>query len=109
MCSDQTLPAFVVEAESLQPGTVIRIPRSSPTGRNEAVRREPTPISELEGAAVNASVERHHVVQEGESLYTIAQRYRPHAGWQWLHDANRNVVDEPQDLRAGTRLRIPHR
>lgn len=49
-----------------------------------------------------------HVVQPGETLSDIAKKHYGRAGlWRRIHEANRDVIPNPDQVRAGTRLRIP--
>lgn len=49
-----------------------------------------------------------HVVKAGETLSSIARRYKVRGGWQALYQANRRVVgSQPDRLGVGTRLVIP--
>ncbi|MGW2204204.1 LysM peptidoglycan-binding domain-containing protein [Streptomyces sp. NPDC001774] len=50
---------------------------------------------------------RAHVVQPGDTLSSIARRFRMAGGWQALYKANRSVVGaDPNRLLVGTMLRI---
>jgi nucleoid-associated protein YgaU len=49
-----------------------------------------------------------HVVQPGETLSDIAKKHYGRAAlWRRIHEANRDVIQNPDQVRAGTRLRIP--
>lgn len=51
---------------------------------------------------------RTHVVKSGETLSSLARRYRIKGGWQALYKANRQMVGEhPDRLNPGTMLRLP--
>ena len=51
-----------------------------------------------------------HIVQAGETLGQIAQRYYGDANrWQQIYDANRAAIPNPNALTVGTRLTIPPR
>ncbi len=57
---------------------------------------------------VAAPAARTHVVQAGETLGTIAQRYYGSpAHWNRIFEANRDVIRNPNNLRIGTTLTIP--
>lgn len=48
-----------------------------------------------------------HVVKAGETLSSIARRYKVKGGWQALYQANRKVVgSKPDKLKIGTKLVI---
>ncbi|MFD3381077.1 transglycosylase family protein [Streptomyces sp. NPDC058697] len=51
---------------------------------------------------------RAHVVRPGESLASIARRYRVKGGWKALYKLNRKMVGEdPGRLNVGTMLKLP--
>ncbi|WP_275410189.1 transglycosylase family protein [Streptomyces sp. SID14478] len=51
---------------------------------------------------------RVHVVQRGETLASIARRFKVKGGWQALYRANRKMVgSHPDRLNAGTVLILP--
>jgi nucleoid-associated protein YgaU len=54
------------------------------------------------------SAVRHHTVQEGETLFTLAQRYYGDGDrFAELYRANRSVLKTPDALEPGTVLTIP--
>lgn len=49
-----------------------------------------------------------YVVRKGDTLYGIAERvYGTSAAWKRLHAFNRNLIDDPDRIKPGTRLYIP--
>ncbi|ATL26669.1 transglycosylase family protein [Streptomyces formicae] len=51
---------------------------------------------------------REHTVKAGETLSSIARRYRVKGGWQALYKANRDMIGRaPDRLNVGTLLVIP--
>jgi len=51
---------------------------------------------------------REHIVGEGEHLWGIAARfYGSGSRWNEIFEANRDVLDKPEALKAGMTLRIP--
>ncbi|MFI9775153.1 transglycosylase family protein [Streptomyces sp. NPDC051956] len=51
---------------------------------------------------------RVHVVEQGETLSSIAARYGVKGGWQALYEANEQMVgNRPDRLNSGTMLLIP--
>ncbi|MFZ2149290.1 MAG: LysM peptidoglycan-binding domain-containing protein [Sedimentisphaerales bacterium] len=52
--------------------------------------------------------QKFHIVREGETLSEISYKYYGSANkWRMLLDANRNVVEDANKLRPGTKLIIP--
>jgi nucleoid-associated protein YgaU len=51
---------------------------------------------------------RVYVVRPGETLGTIAKKvYGSSRFWKKLQDANRDVIPDPERMRAGARLQLP--
>ena len=52
--------------------------------------------------------ERVHVVEQGESLSKIAQKYYGKASlWTKIHEANMDQIKNPDLIKPGQKLRIP--
>lgn len=70
---------------------------SSSAGTSTAPPTDPVP-----GAA------RMHVVQRGETLWTISKRYYGNGReWRKIYAANRNRIKNPSDVPVGIKLIIP--
>jgi LysM repeat protein len=51
---------------------------------------------------------RSYTVRSGDSLSQIADDYYGHAAdWQWIYEANRSKISNPNDIYVGERLTIP--
>jgi LysM repeat protein len=58
--------------------------------------------------AAAPSGERVHVVERGDTLGAIAKKYYGKAGlYPKIFDANRDVLDDPDKIKPGQKLRIP--
>ena len=88
----------------------------SPDLAPNAVREPPTPVAPraLRGKLAQARKERvgiepvPHVVERGESFYTISQLYYGYGRfWKALWAANREAVPDPRVLYVGQTIRIP--
>jgi LysM repeat protein len=56
----------------------------------------------------HVAASRSYVVQEGDTLASIAQRfYGNFNDWTWIYDANKSVVSNPNSIFPGERLQIP--
>jgi nucleoid-associated protein YgaU len=65
------------------------------------------PVSAAEGPDTEPTV-RRHTVQEGDTLFTLAQRYYGDGDrFVDLYRANRSVLQTPDALEPGTVLTIP--
>jgi LysM repeat protein len=52
---------------------------------------------------------RHYTVRPGDTLSSIAQRfYGSTADWQWLYQANRSVIENPNAIYPGEVLSVPY-
>lgn len=71
----------------------------------ESVRTQPSPLAE---AAVPGGPVYRHVVQEGDTLYSLARRYyNDDAKFVDIYQVNRNVLTRPDELAPGTVLILP--
>jgi LysM repeat protein len=51
---------------------------------------------------------RSYTVRSGDSLSKIADGYYGHAAdWEWIYEANRSKISNPNDIYVGERLTIP--
>jgi LysM repeat protein len=56
-----------------------------------------------------ASPSRTYTVRPGDTLSAIAERfYHNPADWQWIYQANRSVVRDPNSIYVGESLKIPY-
>lgn len=66
----------------------------------------PAPAATPAGAPAAAA--KVHVVEKGDTLSAIAKRYYGKAGlYTKIFDANRDVLDDPNKIKPGQKLRIP--
>jgi tetratricopeptide (TPR) repeat protein len=67
----------------------------------------PTP-ARAEAASAEPSRARVHVVQKGDTLYSLALRYYgTRAGWERIYQANRSGLPSKDQLKVGQQLVIP--
>jgi len=74
------------------------------------IRIQPRPESEeADGAAAqDAAKPRIHIVQKGETLSGISRKYYKTATkWKIILEANKNLLQKPEDLRPEMKLVIP--
>jgi nucleoid-associated protein YgaU len=101
--SDNPAGAAINPAVSPPAATPVPEPAAEPVrpARGKAVTRS------SEGDAPEPAV-RRHTVQEGETLFTLAQRYYGDGDrFVDLYRANRGVLKSPDALEPGTVLTIP--
>ena len=68
----------------------------------------PEPPAEKEAVEVEPEHQRFHEVLEGDTLSALAKKYYGDASkYPKIFDANRDVLDNPDLIRVGQRLRIP--
>ena len=71
-------------------------------------RVTPAPARAAAPPAAPPAGERRHIVQQGETLSKIAQRYyNNRARWHDIFAANRDVMKSEADLKVGMALKIP--
>lgn len=59
-------------------------------------------------AKASAHGGRTYVVRRGDTLASISRKfYKKTAGWKRILDANRKIVDDPENLKVGETLTIP--
>ncbi len=93
-----TSPPLAQEAAAASVRTPKTVPVSPANSLNRAIRAEPTAQSET----------RHHVVQEGETLFSLAEQYYGDKDKAVvIYRANREVLNTPEQLTPGTDLKIP--
>jgi len=64
---------------------------------------EPEPVVETE-----PPTERYHMVASGDTLGHIAQKYYGKAGeYMKIFEANRDILDDPNLIKVGQKLKIP--
>jgi LysM repeat protein len=81
-----------------------------------AVRTPAKATATVEQARTDALVRRDaqpatstYTVQPGDTLSSIAERYYNNPGdWQWIYNANRATLGNPNSIYAGERLTIPY-
>ena len=85
----------IPESNVLQPGMELVIPPETANGASSAT-------------AASASQTRTHIVQPGDSLSKLSNKYYgSERHWRKLLEANRQSVPNPESLQVGTRLVIP--
>jgi nucleoid-associated protein YgaU len=72
----------------------------------------PAPQGKAAGVAqvaqADQSAARVHVVKKGETLGGISAKYLgSSAKWKFILEANRDIINKPEDLRIGMKLSIP--
>ncbi len=93
----------IPDEHQLRIGQVLTIPAA---GASTAVS---SPAPAVSGApAAETTKAKTYVVQKGDSLYGIAQRfYGDGSQWQKILSANSSKLSAPEELRAGMELVIP--
>jgi len=98
--------------ESNQLEAVTRAPSDAAEEEKPPVAAErPAPTTPPEKPAPpppNIPGVRTHVVQRGETLWGISQKYYGDGkAWNRIYAANKNRIRDPKDVPAGTKLIIP--
>jgi nucleoid-associated protein YgaU len=86
------------DAASIRVGQRLRMPHDA-NGRSQSSSSSTKPASK--------SAKVTYTVKAGDSLSQIAERFMGSKGkWKKLYDMNRNVIDDPDNLKVGTVLRV---
>lgn len=104
-----------VDPMTLKPGVVLRVPVDPRNiqGRETLVdgalsSPSETPGAQPKGDSTPGAPASEYVVKEGDTLSVIARRTLGASGdWQKILDANRAVIDSPEEIRPGMTLKIP--
>ena len=86
-------------------------PRTVPVELDASVLPEPSAgtLPEPSAGTVHASPARVYVIQAGDTLWSIAQRfYGSGLMWPHIYHANQPQIADPNDIYAGQKLIIPH-
>ena len=68
---------------------------------------DPEPLVDVE-ADVEAPTERYHMVAAGDTLGHISQKYYGKASaYMKIFEANRDILDDPNLIKVGQKLKIP--
>lgn len=103
---------------SLRPSTgMLRGERARPDFSGVEGNADTVPATDADAQASDASSAdptptstgiRHYTVKPGDTLSHIAQRYYGRASeWHRIHDANRDLIDDPDLIQPGQDLVIP--
>lgn len=102
---------FVTPDKLIAGKTKLRIPKD-PTNIQGRIEETPaTPAGEPQAPATPSAAAdepQTHTVQPGETLGAISKRYYGTTGrWKAILEANADMLDKPEHLRAGMTLKIP--
>jgi nucleoid-associated protein YgaU len=91
-------------SEPVQPNTLFRV--RGPQVQPQPVNDIPDETGYMEGGY---ETRKFYVVRKGDTLSKISKMYygTPNK-WYKIYEANRNVLDDPDMLRPGTKLYIPN-
>jgi nucleoid-associated protein YgaU len=51
---------------------------------------------------------RFHIIQQGDTLSSIAKKYYGTSDWKKIYEANKQVIENPDRPKVGTKLVIPN-
>lgn len=92
---------------SLKVGRRLMIPPAEEIGGRTVASTAPAAASSSSSAQPKPAAPATYVVKSGDSLATIAQRFLgSKSKWKKLHEMNRDVVEDPDDLKVGTVLKV---
>jgi 5'-nucleotidase len=83
-------------------------PASAPTATLAPAASAGIPVAVPTGVPETSPSPRSHVVATGDTLIGLAGRYYgDESRWPEILDANLDRIEDPDNLRIGTELRIP--
>jgi nucleoid-associated protein YgaU len=89
-----------------KPVEIVVVPEEVPAPPEEIVKETVTPPVEPEPVV---RPPRYHIVKEGDSLSSISEQYFGHGKyWTVIHQTNKNIIQNPDHLQLGWKLRIPY-
>ena len=92
---------------SLRVGRRLMIPPAEQIGGRAVASRTSEPAASAAPSQPKPAAQNTYVVKSGDSLTGIAQRFLGSKGkWKKLHDMNRDVIEDPDDLKVGTVLKV---
>jgi nucleoid-associated protein YgaU len=100
------LAACFGQNQSVAPTPIPPVASPAPSPAASAVV---VPASSPQPSAASDQPGETHVVGEGETLATIAEKYyEDGAQWRKIYDANKDVIgDNPDSIKIGQSLKIP--
>ncbi len=115
-----TWPSLSVKSRMPTPGFATENKRTTPLKSDGPGTQQPpaVPIAETIHPQSTAPVSREdtekvktpaiHIVRDGETLSDISYKYYGSAGkWQKILDANRQLIEDANKLKTGSKLTIP--
>ena len=103
----RTRSAQPAPAAPVKPAPPMPIVATSPTKRHDASPAKPVATSPAPATPASTSA-RKHVVQKGDTLSNLAQRYyKNRAKWRDIYAANRKVMKNESDIHVGMELVLP--
>jgi nucleoid-associated protein YgaU len=97
----------IADPNSVRANHRLRIPAAETLGGSALVKTPPLPNSPAPPRAPERTV-TSYTVQSGDSLSEIAQRHMGSARkWRELYEFNKDVIRDPDNVQAGTVLKIP--
>ncbi len=91
-------------------GKEVAVPPPEPAQTTPAPRKpDPAPAEPAKPAKPAAApASKDYVVKSGDTLSGIAKAfYGKSAAWRSIYDFNKDVIDDPDNLKPGTTIRIP--
>lgn len=103
----RTRPAAPTVSVPFKPVVAAPVAVPTPASQREVTRAKPTAPPPVVSTS-NRTVPRKHVVQKGDTLSILAQRYyKNKARWKDIYAANRKVMKNEGDIHVGMELVIP--
>lgn len=114
--AEATKSSELAPVDGNEPGQYSTVSARPHSGSMNSSSSSPTPDYNSPSAGTSAApptdpapgAVRMHVVQRGETLWTISKRYYGNGReWRKIYAANRNRIKNPSDVPVGIKLIIP--
>lgn len=102
---------FVQDNRNLPPArATLPVDQSESKAGTTPIRLSPDRPGLISDPAPSAPGKTVHVVKEGDTLSSLSRQYYGKAAyWSLIHEANKSVIENPNNLKDGTKLEIPAR
>jgi nucleoid-associated protein YgaU len=101
----------ITDPDHLMAGVKIRLPyANSPPSSADGIDSAPAspPLGDAPARRPTRGLGGSHTVARGDTLSSIAQQYYgSSSAWRFLHEANRAIIVNPDQLSVGMQLSIP--
>jgi nucleoid-associated protein YgaU len=97
----------MTDPAAMRAGRRLMIPTAEALGGRSTSSSTAVASSKPQTPPAKPAAPKTYTVKEGDSLAQIAQKFLGSKNkWKKLHDMNRDVIDDPDDIKVGTVLKV---